>query len=766
MKLLLAVLTFATSLLSIQCRPQAIHFFPYRPAELPAPYPFHALGSPVSSQAYRLVPVPLPAPVQSEKRVPKPSEPLLRTSQGKPQLQAKAPKRVTNAPFLQALQQPNGQFKLQKYTLAMPERLQQPIVSDQPAQVDTPTVPSNPKKQNTNSVLSQQLESAILPQEVNPVVVSAVGSTTADAPVLGRVPVAPTVSEYYPFYGGPMTDNREEASLILEPSSKAVSGNGGTAISTPVSHAILKHGSRSKILFRPQSVAIVGANGRAHAQADLIVDYVNPEHRTATDVLKLPFYGGARGQILEIRKNSDGTVVSKILRGDDEDMELKVHHMGDEPQPGLKPSSIEQALEASDEDIKGADQSFGDYLLKIQNAAASLVSLQETVKKTGKLSSDQRKVYTDNLEKLGVAAQKLAHIQQSDDDQDAIRFLFDLSALTANYETASTGDPQKKKVSSGSKLTSFPGYKGKEDNKKKEEEENVGEDGSGGDSVQVDTQEKESSIAEAKPVGLAIAGEGGVASSKPVATAVVGDGGLAVARPVATAIAGIKPSELGSLGLPISINKKVLTKGKYGLVASGDEVSGGVLVGPDYEARVAPKEIEAELEDNRQQAMAGFDTEKFLANLRLKTTPNGATTGLPNGPQTLAAYQPTSYLQQTVPYMSDYNVGQSAYPMYTPTFMPYYAISPNYYQYPTAMSTLNAYQVAALQSALYNSYLYSAYQQPQLQQTVAQNPFQQYEYPQRTLYNPSPVVSPVAAYSNYNNYASFSSPSPYRFFYY
>lgn len=72
--------------------------------------------------------------------------------------------------------------------------------------------------------------------------------------------------------------------------------------------------------------------------------------------------------------------------------------------------------------------------------------------------------------------------------------------MTANYETAPSGEPQKKKVSS-SKITSFPGYKGKEENKKKEEEENVGEDSSSGDSVQVETQEKESSIAEAKPVG-------------------------------------------------------------------------------------------------------------------------------------------------------------------------------------------------------------------------------------------------------------------------
>uniref|UniRef100_A0A182JVF5 DUF4774 domain-containing protein n=1 Tax=Anopheles christyi TaxID=43041 RepID=A0A182JVF5_9DIPT len=723
-------------------------------AKLPspaAPYTYPAPGYPLTGQHYSLIPVSVPYPadsytpietlpsVSNEEKSPEKLQqnPGMKKRTRKPAAHKK-PKRVMNAPLLQALQQPDGQFKLQQYSLATPEQAQ---LTPVPEKIQLPA--------------GQLLKPAA--QSPKPVVVTATGSTTADAPVIGRVPVAPTVQEYYPFYGLPMTDNREEASLILEPSSKAISGNGGTAISTPVSHAILKQGSRAKILFRPQSVAIVGANGRAHAQADLIVDYVNPEHRT--DVLKLPFYGGARGQILEIRKNSDGTVVSKILRGDDDDVELKVQQVADEGVKQLQ--SGEQTLDASEEDLKGTDQSFGDYLLKIQNAAASLVSLQEMVKKTGKLSPDQRKVYTDNLEKLGVAAQKLAHIQQSDDDQDAIRFLFD-----SNYETAPASEPQTKKKISGNKITSFPGYKGKEEVKKKEEEENVGEDNSSGDSVQVETQEKESSIAEAKPVGLAIAGEGGVASSKPVATAVVGDGGLAVARPVATAIAGIKPSELGNLGLPISVNKKVLTKGKYGLVAAGDEAVGGVLVGPDFEARVAPKEIEAELEDNRQQAMANFDTEKFLANLRLKTAQ--APAPLPSAPQSLGAYQPASYLQQTAPYMSDYSqLGQSAYPVYTPTIIPFYnSWTPNYYPY--TLNTLNAYQLAALQSAQYNQYpyLYGAYQQPQLQQTLAQNPFQQYDYPQRTLYNPAPVVSAASAYPNYNNYASFSNPSPYRFFYY
>lgn len=40
----------------------------------------------------------------------------------------------------------------------------------------------------------------------------------------------------------------------------------------------------------------------------------------------------------------------------------------------------------------------------------------------------------------------------------------------------------------------------------------------------------ESSVAESKPVGLAIAGQGGVASSKPVAQSIVGLGGFAIGK--------------------------------------------------------------------------------------------------------------------------------------------------------------------------------------------------------------------------------------------
>ncbi|KAJ1528411.1 hypothetical protein ONE63_006825 [Megalurothrips usitatus] len=104
-------------------------------------------------------------------------------------------------------------------------------------------------------------------------------------------------------------------------------------------------------------------------------------------------------------------------------------------------------------------------------------------------------------------------------------------------------------------------FKKKKSNKKKpghkeeeEEEENVGEEADeekpkpppsdSSDTVTIVQPPPNASMAEAKPVGIAVAGEGGVASSRPQATALVGPGGLAVAKPIATAVAGIQGAEI------------------------------------------------------------------------------------------------------------------------------------------------------------------------------------------------------------------------------
>lgn len=98
------------------------------------------------------------------------------------------------------------------------------------------------------------------------VVTTAMGSTSVDKPVVR----ASDVFDYFV-----PNNSNGDASLILEPSARAVAGNDGTAISAPLSRAFIRPGTTTRILFRPDSVAIAGPGGRAHAHADLIVDYLS-----------------------------------------------------------------------------------------------------------------------------------------------------------------------------------------------------------------------------------------------------------------------------------------------------------------------------------------------------------------------------------------------------------------------------------------------------------------------------------------------------------
>lgn len=106
----------------------------------------------------------------------------------------------------------------------------------------------------------------------------------------------------------------------------------------------------------------------------------------------LSYYGAAKGQFLQTRLRPDGTIEREILR---------------------------------DKNIKSDEQdSFYFNLQEIQRAASELVDLQDKVKKTGVLTNEGQKTYADNLEKLGVSAQRLAHIQK-ETSVDDFRLLFE-----------------------------------------------------------------------------------------------------------------------------------------------------------------------------------------------------------------------------------------------------------------------------------------------------------------------------------------------------
>lgn len=194
------------------------------------------------------------------------------------------------------------------------------------------------------------------------------------------------------------------------------------------------------------------------------------EHRSGADeeLISLPFYGGAKGQVLQINRKPDGTVTSQVVKQNEETNEYK-------------------------SDMT----SFQQNLANIQKAASELVSLQQNIKLSGRLTDTDHKIYAENLAKLGVSAQNLAHIQQSG-GQDDFRLLFE-GPLGIRNDLSSKEDLSGEKVDAADKV------------EPDQEEENVGEeDGTSSsstakpetdDSVQVNIPDKDASVAEAKPVG-------------------------------------------------------------------------------------------------------------------------------------------------------------------------------------------------------------------------------------------------------------------------
>lgn len=124
------------------------------------------------------------------------------------------------------------------------------------------------------------------------------------------------------------------------------------------------------------------------------------------DSVRLPYIGGAKGQVLEIRQRPDGTIFSRILT--------------DEPKGDIKRQSeydpFQNTRALADLASQREENNFETSLASIQEAAQELVNLQEIFKEQGRLTTDQKKVYSQSLERLGVSAQKLANFQGTDDE--------------------------------------------------------------------------------------------------------------------------------------------------------------------------------------------------------------------------------------------------------------------------------------------------------------------------------------------------------------
>lgn len=169
--------------------------------------------------------------------------------------------------YIRAIQQPNSRFNVEEYFMVPSEEFSENLGYEMPLN----KIVRGATKKIQESLRKQkfQLRKRISDEEdENIVKVESEGKTSADQPF-------PDYSAYFPKMVYSQEGVGEESTLILEPNSKAISGNDGTSISAPLSRAILKKGVAVRVLFKPESVAISGAGGTSHAQADLILDFIN-----------------------------------------------------------------------------------------------------------------------------------------------------------------------------------------------------------------------------------------------------------------------------------------------------------------------------------------------------------------------------------------------------------------------------------------------------------------------------------------------------------
>ncbi|XP_056635979.1 uncharacterized protein LOC130444726 [Diorhabda sublineata] len=345
--------------------------------------------------------------------------------------------------------------------------------------------------------------------------------------------------------------NDDVTTLILKPVARSVAGVGGRAMATPVSKAILRKGLNVDILFEPDAIAIAGPGGVAHAQSDLEINMYENENRVKSysitkqfdiiisinqknKITILPFYGGGKGQSLQIIEKPDGSVETTIIKT----LEIQ-NEENEDLENAINPTDLENPPLPTKSDL----EEFSENIKKIQNLAEKVITLQEILKHPGKAKPSDEIAYKETMEALNESASKLADIQEKTNPAN-LENREGISAWFENKKNPHNKPKSKKKEEEQKRKEEEKKRKTEEDKRKQEkiELEKIKQDGDG-DTVDIGLPPDDASVAEAKPVGLAVAGEGGVAASKPIATAVVGPGGLAIARPIGTAIAGVDPSQ-------------------------------------------------------------------------------------------------------------------------------------------------------------------------------------------------------------------------------
>lgn len=213
----------------------------------------------------------------------------------------------------------------------------------------------------------------------------------------------------------------------------------------------------------------------------------------------MPYYGGAYGQFLEIHETVDGRVSAQIVTKPP--ASTSSHPLQDD---------IKNYTALEFPELPSRYDSEYNYNIKnLHHSALNIIQLQENAKKRGSLTEDEKVSYDRNTRVLNKAAKDLAELQLSDDDDitddEGLRQWFEKRRIESRKQKPK--EEEKKKGNQNKAPNKKEEEKEKEKEKpEKEEEEEGDEDDENSDSVVINLPPDEASVAEAKPVGLAIAG--------------------------------------------------------------------------------------------------------------------------------------------------------------------------------------------------------------------------------------------------------------------
>lgn len=209
------------------------------------------------------------------------------------------------------------------------------------------------------------------------------------------------------------------------------------------------------------------------------------ENTKPVKITLLPYYGGARGQTLQIAEMPDGKVTTTIIKTPPNETST----IKQEAEPTTPITDVEYPPLPSK-----PENDYRTNLKSIHQNALNIIKLQEQQKTQGQLTETEQAVFKESVDSLNEASDNLARLQEHDDDDDGDDDYSDDSGgtLSAWFERKKNNKLNKDKKKEGEQ---------KKEGEEKEEDED-GEDG-----IAINLPPEDASVAEAKPVGLAIAGE-------------------------------------------------------------------------------------------------------------------------------------------------------------------------------------------------------------------------------------------------------------------